>query len=200
MKRNLKTRKFPKASPIGKDWHKTNEQHLPIRNKTTVYFFQIESTYFSFFDLSILMKRVNVFDIAEVKVRKVQNTMLMKTMKKCSYKLTTSLEHKFDPNSYLKVRPKWYIVRLLDGLIHLIEENYDGNLIKQSNITSETRTNQSRKSITRKQEQIKVGYKISSRTSCFLSDDKTACCHSVIAVSGGHIGLLQRALNVISLT
>lgn len=37
-------------------------------------------------------------------------------------------------------------------------------------------------------------------TRFFLSGDKTTCCHSVIAVSGGHIGLLQTALNVISLT
>ena len=37
-------------------------------------------------------------------------------------------------------------------------------------------------------------------TSFFLSADKTECWYSVMAVSGGHMGLLQMDLNVISLT
>lgn len=41
---------------------------------------------------------------------------------------------------------------------------------------------------------------ISMPTSIFLSGDRTECWYSVMAVSGGHMGLLHTDLNVICLT
>lgn len=51
-----------------------------------------------------------------------------------------------------------------------------------------------------RKKRIKLLHEISSLTSCFLSGDNTACCRSVIAVSGGPMLLVHRALHVTSLT
>lgn len=86
--------------------------------------------------------------------------------------------------AYLKIRPKWNIMRLLHCFKHL----------KQS-----IHSNQYRRGEKKLMSQIckSTMYKI---TRMVLSGDKTTCCHSVIAVSGGHMGLLHKERKVNSLT
>lgn len=163
-----------------------SEQLLPIR-KMPLHFFK----------LSLLLERVRMFWHNIALCLPLHDTHDKQKNKFWRMNVVTPTLGHIDQQLYLKVRSKRYIMHQLDSLEHLKRRICDASFSKQSNITSDpaelvTKLNYYK--------QIKVGHKISSRTSCFLSDEKTACCHSVMAVSGGHIGLLHRALNVISLT